>query len=482
MLAAAAALVAAAALALIPGHRAFSGAHGRPSGAAARVREAQPPPAVPAPDVSSPRASAQDSLKTRPLSAWLSDVAHDAGRDLVLSPELRGDLTASDSDRLDWLDRLRAYARVSGFDFAVGEGLIEVSRRADGSRSKNDAKTAADSSAVAAKAQAAADAGASTVAAPSPGVAGTIAVAADPLVQPPLQTRVLRLAYESAKETAAVLSHAGKALDVTVTADAASNALVFSGQPAAIGRVASVAGELDRPHRRILLEAKIVEVLRSARMDLGVEWKLTGSSAGGDVKFPPQAVDAGSAALIVATHGAAALDARISALEAGGKLRVVSRPSVVMVEGSPATIESVRILRIRLPSNGSVVGDDVVQAPSNGRATEEIPVGVRLEVTPAIRGGRRVLLRIKAKSSSLGQPLPPDNIPEELSRMVDAEVLVTDGETAVLGGLSRELGSRGGAGVPGLRRIPGVGALFGRKSEVREEEELVVLVTPRLLD
>jgi type II secretory pathway component GspD/PulD (secretin) len=66
--------------------------------------------------------------------------------------------------------------------------------------------------------------------------------------------------------------------------------------------------------------------------------------------------------------------------------------------------------------------------------------------------------------------------------MVDAEVLVANGETAVLGGLSREAGSNGGAGVPGLRRVPGLGALFGRKSDVSEDEELVVLVTPRVVD
>jgi general secretion pathway protein D len=203
---------------------------------------------------------------------------------------------------------------------------------------------------------------------------------------------------------------------------------------------------------------------------------------GGDVKFPPPVADAGSAALVIATHGAAALDARISALEASGKLHVVSRPSVVMVEGSPATIESVRILRIRLPSNGTVVGDEVVSSPSSGRATEDIPVGVRLEVTPAVRSGGRILLRIKAKSSSLGAPLPPDNIPEELSRMVDAEVLVTSGETAVLGGLSREAGTDSGAGVPVLRKVPMLGGLFGRKSNASEEEELLVIVTPRVLD
>ena len=73
-------------------------------------------------------------------------------------------------------------------------------------------------------------------------------------------------------------------------------------------------------------------------------------------------------------------------------------------------------------------------------------------------------------------------IPEELSRMVDAEVLVGDGETAVLGGLQREAGEDGNAGVPGLRRAPLFGGLFGKKSKVGAEEELLVFVTPRVLD
>lgn len=408
----------------------------------------------------------------------------------MISPELRGDLTASETSALGWKERLEAYARVFGFQAVVSDGLIEVRRLGDGRRggaastvevSSDEALPSPSSASPSTTLGVSSAAGAPPDAA-RPSSSAAAAGKAEPPPGPPPQTRVVRLAYASAKEAAVVLAKASDDLDVTVTADVAGNAVVLTGQPAAIGRVVGVIGELDRPRRRILLEAKMVEVTRSARLDLGVEWKLTGSTVGADVKFPPPATDAGSAALVIATHGASALDARISALEAGGKLRVVSRPSVVMTEGSPATIESVRILRIRLPSNGTVVGDDVVQAPSNGRATEDIPVGVRLEVTPAIRGGGKVLLRIKAKSSSLGAPLPPDNIPEELSRMVDAEVLVTNGETAVLGGLLRESGTNSGAGVPGLRKVPMFGLLFGRKSDSKEEEELLVLVTPRVLD
>lgn len=433
------------------------------------ARPAPLPAAAPPPPIAS-------ALKTRPLSAWLADVARDAGRDVVISPELRGDLTASEGSPLDWRQRLDAYARVFGFDFTVDEGLIEVTRA--GAR-RDDPVAAGPVVATQGgrdDSPRRGDDAADAVASP-----GTAAAAA-PEASPPLQTRVVHLSYSGAKDTATVLGHAGKALDVTVSPDPSTNSMVLSGTSASLSRVLAVVKELDRPRRRILLDAKIVEVTRSARLDLGVEWKITGTKVGGEVKFPPPATDAGSAALLIATGGASALDARISALEASGKLHVVSRPSVVMMEGSPATIESARILRIRLPSRGAVVADDVVESPASDRATEEIPVGVRLEVTPAIRGVGRVLLRIKAKSSSLGAPLPPDDIPEELSRMVDAEVLVGSGETAVLGGLTRESGTHSGSGVPGLRRVPLAGLLFGKKSDEKEEEELLVIVTPRVLD
>ncbi|HEY2776111.1 MAG TPA: secretin N-terminal domain-containing protein [Candidatus Binatia bacterium] len=429
------------------------------------------PPAPPA----LPLASTASELKTRPLSAWLGDVARDANKDLVLSPDLRGDLTASASAALDWKQRLEAYAHVFGFDYSIADDMIEVRRPSP----HRDDQTKGDAATPVEVAQPA------SIAAASPPAATSPAVAHDPAKHDEhpgasLRPRVVHLAHATAKDTATILAHAGETLGVSVAADAASNTLVLTGATDATAHLLATISELDRPQRRILLDAKIVECSRTARLDLGVEWKLTGT-VGSEVKFPPPVSDAGSAALLIATHGASALDARLSALEASGKLRVVSRPSVVMLEGSPATVESARILRIRLPSHGTVVGNDTT-VPASDRATEEIPVGVRLEVTPSIRGGSRVLLRIKAKSSSLGAPLPPDDIPEELSRMVDAEVLVTSGETAVLGGLTREAATANDAGIPGIHHVPVLGSLFGKSSDLHEEEELLVLVTPRVLD
>jgi len=446
------------------------------------------------------------SVQTRPLSAWLGDIARDAKRELVISPAIQGDLTASaGAERLDWRERIDAYSRVFGFEFAVGDGLIEVrpppSRPSGASRDVPKASAADDRQREAAigaanagpRAHEADDAGTGAGAVDGAGERGaggsregrssaTPAGNAGKPAAPPSETRVASLSYAPAKELASVVDKAAQALGVAAAADIASNALVLSGPRDGLEKAAALVAQLDRPRRRVLLEAKIVEIAHSARRDLGIEWKLTGD-IGGDVRLPAPVSDAGSAALLIATNGASALDARISAMEADGRLRVVSRPSVVMLEGSPATIESVRILRIRLPSRGAVVGDEVVDVGNGGdRATQDIPVGVRLEVTPGIRAGRKVLLRIAAKSSSLGAPLPPDDIPEELSRMVEAEVMVADGETAVLGGLLREGSSRTGAGVPLLRDVPVLGHVFDRRSRHKESEELLVLVTPRVLD
>jgi general secretion pathway protein D len=198
------------------------------------------------------------------------------------------------------------------------------------------------------------------------------------------------------------------------------------------------------------------------------------------VDFPAADDPGESGSIIVATDGAHALRARLSALAADGDVHVVSRPRVVVLEGRPASIESVRILRVRFPSS-NVVGQVEDGSVSSGHAFEEIPVGVTLKVEPSMQGDGRIVLRIRAKSSTLGPPQPPDDIPEELSRMVDAEVAVADGETAVLGGLMREGYDNSSAGVPFLRNIPLLGGLFGKRVHRNDDEELVVFVTPHLI-
>ena len=394
-------------------------------------------------------------LQARPLVDWLEDTARDAALGLVVGPGIEGELRAGSLAGVAWQDRLAAYARVHGFHYEVGPELIEVSRAATARRVDPDPEeTTSDPKA--------SDEGAKSE-------------------ETPLLHRVVGVEHAEAAELVSILRAALKGTGMIVAADPSGNALVVSGRGSSLERGLALIAELDRPRRRVLLETKMVEVVGSAASELGIEWRIDGD-LGALVRLPAADAPREAAALVLGNAGSNTIEARLGILESSGRARVVSRPRIVMLEGKPAIIESARILRVRLPGRGAVVGDEVVEVDSGGgRATEEIPVGVRLEVTPRVASDGTVTLRILAKSSSLGPPLPPDDIPEELSRMVQAEVTVADGETAVLGGLLRDGRTKAATGVPFLRDMPGIGPLFGKRSELRESEELLVLVTPRVL-
>lgn len=398
-------------------------------------------------------------VRTKPLQQWLADICSDAGLGLVVAPELAGrETTALFVSGVPWRQRLEALARIESLTWELRSGVLEVAsqRPADGLPEA----TVIDS--VACNDEDDDHIGANGA---------------------PIETvtRIVRLANARAANLATVLGIAVGKLGVRVAAETTTNALVISGATADVVEAQRLAAQLDIPRRRFLLETRIIEVSRSGRKQLGVQWSLQGN-LGGLVDLPAADAEGESAAVIVATTGTHALEARLSALEADGRVRIVSRPRVLVVEGTTALIESVRVLRIRLPSRSAVVaGAEGDIDTGNGIAVQEIPVGVTLRVEPTLQGGGKIGLRIRAKSSTLGPPLPPDDIPEEFSRVVEAAVVVADGETAVLGGLRREALSRSGTGVPVLRALPLIGVLFGRRSKGRDGEELLVLVTPHLL-
>ncbi len=395
------------------------------------------------------------AVESRTLEYWLREIAAGAELELVLDPGLAaGEMVASVSTA-NWRYRLEAYARVAGFAYRVDNGILEVG----GSASRMEARLPAGGS----QRQ------------PSRG---------GPSEQPsaPRVERVLPLGFAQADKLAAVLAGVVDKNLARLIAEPRSNSLIMRGEATELAKLERLVSLVDKPRQGFLLEARIVELSSTARDELGVQWNVSGR-VGAGVDFPSPSAGGSSAALTVATTAAGhAIEARLGALEAQGRVRIVSRPRVMILEGGRARIESVRVLRVRLPDSNSVVtGAGEGQAQANRKAVEEIRVGVSMLVKPRLLGDGRVLLDIEARSSTLGAPQPPDGIPEELSRMLSAEVVVGDGETAILGGLRREGSSSNGVGLPLLSRVPVLGALFGRREEEKKSEELLILVTPRLL-
>lgn len=294
-------------------------------------------------------------------------------------------------------------------------------------------------------------------------------------------------------------------------ADAGNNVLFVADTQERIHRIADVVAQLDRLPTPVMIESEIVETSADAGTALGVQWGYRGEfgsvtgedgtnhpefevgsdGVGGSPSgipflagFPVEvSPDAGSAVDLAwgALGGSQALALRLTALEREGEARVVSRPRVVTLNNVPATIKSLTVIRVKLPSTDTVVRTDDAPGALPSAATEKIETGIVLVVTPRIVAGDRVVLDLFVKSSQADFSRQVDGIPTETSREATSRVVVGDGETVVLGGIYADVRDDRIAGVPYLRSIPGLGWFFKSMQRSGRREDLLVFITPRIL-
>jgi type IV pilus assembly protein PilQ len=173
--------------------------------------------------------------------------------------------------------------------------------------------------------------------------------------------------------------------------------------------------------------------------------------------------------------GSKALNARITALEREGKVKIVSRPKVATSNNELACIASVLITRVRTPNSGTIVGG------GGAAAFEEFITGIVLNVVPQVSADGYILLQLRIMSSSAGAEAV-DQIPTTLSREAATTVLIKSGETLVLGGVFRDTEADEELGIPFLRSIPFFGWLFKNRFRGADREELIVFLTPKLIE
>ncbi len=311
----------------------------------------------------------------------------------------------------------------------------------------------------------------------------------------PLQTAYLNVNYAKVKELLdkikPVLSSRGQ-----IVADERSNTIVVRDIRKGIDDANEIASRLDTRAAQVLIESNLVEATPSFSRALGSILKF-GRSAEISSSFPAGTPFAGPDPFIKIFQnkfgGLRDLTLELSAAEKSGDIRIISRPSVVTLNNVASTIRSERILRITLPSSSSNIASGTgASAASSAVATEKIPVGVVLTVTPQVSSDGFVLMSIMVKSSSIapsatvsvsssatggGNVIPFD----ELSREAISNVLVRDGETIVIGGILKDTKSTSESGIPWFKDIPVLGWLFKNMSWQKDFEELMVFITPRIV-
>lgn len=345
----------------------------------------------------------------------------------------------------------------------------------------------------------------------------------------PFAVRYIRVNYAKADEKLIrklekrLLSSRGSA-----TWDERTNTVVVRDVESNINDLVNFIEALDTPTPQILIEASIVEATENFVRDLGVQWGYTykaspetgnapgvnfpgriaagGSGLGTGVgpvpaqggnpitrvpfiaDFPANVVPGSGSAfdvLLGSLDGSKSLSARLTALEREGKGKIISRPRVVTLNNQAAKIESLEILRVKLPSTGTVISTGAGGvAGSSQAATEQIKTGITLTVTPQLSADGYVFLDVFVKSSTLqptaqSQAPSPDNIPNEISREAESHVLIKDGETFVLGGVFRNTLNDNENGIPYLRSIPVFGWAFKNRLSNDNRQELMVFITPK---
>lgn len=296
--------------------------------------------------------------------------------------------------------------------------------------------------------------------------------------------------------------------DIRITSVEESNQLLVMATPAEWDAMQGAIRRLDIAPLQVHIETKILEVTLSGALQYGVKWWFTGlmgEGYGATYENPqgrpyPNPSDRQRGLLGAATTPAVAgsnifasylnskFQVALSALQNNGQAKVLSAPSLVVMNNQEAQIN----VGTRIPvQQTSIVGLGAVQGsvtnPNIGQSTgvgqvSYLDTGVILQVRPRVNPGGLVYLEVSQEVSKPGVAGAVNGNPPINTRTLDTSIAVNSGDTILLGGLISEDDQTSEDGVPGLSRIPILGKLFGSTRKETQRTELIVLITPQVMN
>jgi general secretion pathway protein D len=272
-----------------------------------------------------------------------------------------------------------------------------------------------------------------------------------------------------------------------VVVNPATNSLIIQGSPSEYQQWHSLLQELDRPARNAMISVTVAELRLGDREQLGFQWLIKEFVANGYrvntnvnafTGFP-----ASIGGLAVSIAGSAG-DPRafIQALASTDRLRILSNPSVVTRNGEAATIQ----VGQEVPTITSQVSNSNTSLGASAGILQTVQyrnTGVILKVKPVIHAGGRVDLDVAQEVSSAQQTTTGvTSSPTILTRRVETKLSVGDGSTVLLGGLMQNSVDHSESGIPLLKDVPVVGNIFKTNIDRVDRTELVVLITPYVIE
>lgn len=268
--------------------------------------------------------------------------------------------------------------------------------------------------------------------------------------------------------------------EITVQGDAGSNRLLVGVSPKYKEMVSKLVQELDSTPPQVMIQVLLAEVTIDADKSWGLEFKV-GPFGGEAYKIGGTATSAGVATSLGVPNlsvSSTDFDLLIRALEAQGRLEVLSRPEILVNNNEKA--------RIQVGENVALV--ESVQRYDTGNTVADVTredVGIILSVTPNISADgfvrMDILPEISKVSARTTQITEDFQAPIITKRQVETNVTVKDGETIVIGGLLQTSEEERTSKIPLLGDIPLAGNLFRSTTYTNSKTELLVLLTPRVI-
>jgi general secretion pathway protein D len=257
--------------------------------------------------------------------------------------------------------------------------------------------------------------------------------------------------------------------------DERANLLIFHTAGEDYQQLLPLIKRLDVLPKQIILEVMIAEVTLTDEFKQGVEFAFTSGAYGLSTAGAFMGDGFGGLSyLLQGENGSIALNL----FQANSNVNVLSRPSIVVRDGVNASIS----VGTDIPIVGQTVTD-----PLNGTnqttTIEYRKTGVELSVTPTVNAQGVILMEIKQSiSNQLEVGATVAGSPSVFERSINTEVVAESGQSIVLGGLISESRSSRQTKVPVLGDLPFIGKLFQAETESGDKTELVVFVTPRLIE
>jgi type IV pilus assembly protein PilQ len=300
------------------------------------------------------------------------------------------------------------------------------------------------------------------------------------------------LSYSRTVDLAKLLQETVLSKRGTIQEHKPTNTLIINDLPERLERAAELIAVLDVPQPQVEIEARIVQTTREFARSLGVRWgfngyttqvqgvdRVRGAVEGRTGTFQGPSPTASAVDLRVPSATSAIglavgtltdtlnLDVELSALEKQGQGRILSTPRV----STQNNIEAEITQGVQIP----------IQTVANNTVTVTFKdAALTLKVTPQITAANTVIMQIQVENASPDFSRQVNNIPPIDTQRANTRVLVSNGETTVIGGIyvSREQTSQDRT--PGLHRVPLLGWLFKRDTISDENRELLIFITPKI--